>query len=112
MSFTIDSTENPTCSPDWSYSNGSICITITGGTDPSPNGAGWISLGGGVWCLNGLSVGTYKIDIDDIHNCSTNTDSKEVVLTRPPIIDAQITATVTEDCDNNAMIQTNYIFVT
>ena len=112
LSFTIDSTENPTCSPDWSYSNGSICITITGGTDPSPNGAGWISLGGGVWCLNGLSVGTYKIDIDDIHNCSTNTDSKEVVLTRPPIIDAQITATVTEDCDNNAMIQTNYIFVT
>ena len=112
LSFTIDSIENPTCSPDWSYSNGSICIRIIGGTDPSPIGAGWISLGGGVWCLNGLSIGTYKIDIDDINNCSTNTDIKEVVLTRPPIIDAQITATVTEDCDNNAMIQTNYIFVT
>jgi gliding motility-associated-like protein len=35
-----------------------------------------------------------------------------VVLTRPPVIEAQITSTVTEDCDNNTMIQTNYVFVT
>jgi len=111
LSFTIDSIENPTCSPDWSYSNGSICITITGGTNPSPIGSGWTSLGGGVWCLNGLSAGTYKIDVDDVNNCSTNTDIKEVVLTRPPVINAQITSTVTEDCDNNAMIQTNYLFI-
>ncbi|NVJ89398.1 MAG: gliding motility-associated C-terminal domain-containing protein, partial [Flavobacteriaceae bacterium] len=111
LSFTIDSIENPTCSPDWSYSNGSICITITGGTNPSPIGSGWTSLGGGVWCLNGLSAGTYKVDVDDVNNCSTNTDIKEVVLTRPPVINAQITSTVTEDCDNNTMIQTNYLFI-
>jgi large repetitive protein len=112
LSFTIDSIENPTCSPDWSYSNGSICITISGGTNPFPIGNGWTSLGGGVWCLNGLSAGTHKIDVDDLNNCSTNTDSKVVVLTRPSIIDAQISSIVKEDCDNNAMIQTNYIFVT
>ena len=111
LSFTVDNIENPTCSQDWSYSNGSICITITGGTDPFPIGAGWTSLGGGVWCLNGLPAGVHKIDIDDINNCSTNIDSKEIVLTRPPIIDAYITSSLTEDCDNNAIIQTNYIFV-
>ena len=71
--YTIDSVIDPTCSPDWSYSNGSICITITGGTNPSPIGAGWTSLGGGVWCLENISAGTYTIDVDDANNCSTNT---------------------------------------
>ena len=110
--YTIDSVIDPTCSPDWSYSNGSICITITGGTNPFPIGAGWTSLGGGVWCLENISAGSYTIDVDDANNCSTNTDSTEVILTRPPVIEAQITSTVTEDCDNNTMIQTNYVFVT
>ena len=110
--YTIDSVIDPTCSPDWSYSNGSICITITGGTNPFPIGAGWTSLGGGVWCLENISAGSYTIDVDDANNCSTNTDITEVILTRPPVIEAQITSTVTEDCDNNTMIQTNYVFVT
>ena len=110
--YTIDVVENPTCSPDWSYSNGSICITITGGTNPFPIGAGWTSLGGGVWCLENISAGTYTIDVDDANNCSTNTNSNDVVLTRPPVIEAQITSTVIADCDNNTMIQTNYVFVT
>ena len=110
--YTIDSVVNPTCSPDWSYSNGSICITITGGTNPFPIGNGWTSLGGGVWCLNDISAGTYIIDVDDENNCSTNTNSTEVKLTRPPEIEAKITSTTTADCDNNNIIQTNYIFVT
>ena len=110
--YTIDSVENPTCSPDWSYSNGSICITITGGTNPSPIGVGWISLGGGVWCLENLSEGTYTVDVDDINNCSTNVNSTDVVITRPPAIDAHITTTVTAACETNTMTQTNYVFVT
>ena len=110
--YTIDSVENPTCSPDWSYSNGSICITITGGTNPSPIGAGWTSLGGGVWCLENISAGTYTIDVDDVHNCSTNVNSTDVVITRPPAIDAHITSTITAACETNTMTQTNYVFVT
>jgi len=109
--YTINNAENPTCSPDWSYSNGYICITISGGTNPFPIGTGWNSLGGGVWCLENISEGTYTIDVDDVNNCSTNSNSTDVILTRPPPIEAYITTTIEADCDINTMTQTNYVFV-
>ena len=33
----------PDCNtvPAWEFNNGSICITITGGTNPFPIGTGW-----------------------------------------------------------------------
>lgn len=111
MLYTIDSTTNPTCSPDWSYTNGSICITITGGTNPFPVGTGWTDYGNGSWCLENLSVGDFTIDVTDGNGCTSN-GATDITLTRPPVIDAYITSNINADCSNNTITQTNYVFVT
>ena len=110
LEYTIDSVIDPTCFPDRDYDNGSICISITGGTDPFPKGSGWTNLGGGSWCLENLSAGNYTIDVTDANDCSS-TGSLGIALTRPQGIDAYITSNVDADCDNNSIIQTNYVFV-
>ena len=53
----------PNCNsdPEWSFNNGSICISITGGSNPIPNGVNWIDNGNGNWCLTDLSDGTYQL---------------------------------------------------
>lgn len=109
--YTIDSTTNPTCSPDWSYTNGSICITITGGTNPFPTGNGWTDYGNGSWCLENLSAGNYTIDVTDDNSCTSN-GVTDITLTRPSAIDAYITSNINADCSTNTITQTNYVFVT
>ena len=109
--YTIDSTTNPNCSPDWSYTNGSICITITGGTNPFPTGTGWTDYGNGSWCLENLSAGDYTIDVADANGCSS-TGTTDITLTRPPAINAYITSNINADCSTNTITQTNYVFVT
>lgn len=110
LMYTIDTTTNPTCSPDWSYTNGSICITITGGTNPFPVGTGWTNYGNGLWCLENLSAGDYTIDVTDVNGCPSN-GATDITLTRPPVIDAYITSNINADCSTNTITQTNYVFV-
>ena len=103
----------PDCNtvPAWAFNNGSICITITGGTNPFPIGAGWVDNGGGQWCLSGLTEGTYPLDVTDINGCPLFVPVPDVILTRPPEITAFFTDTLAIDCATDTATQTNVIFV-
>ena len=104
---------DPDCNstPAWAFNNGSICITIIGGTNPFPVGAGWVDNGGGNWCLTGLSAGTYPIDVTDINGCPLFTIIPDVILTRPPQITAFFKDSLEIDCASDTATQTNFIFV-
>jgi gliding motility-associated-like protein len=112
LAFTIKSATNPNCFPNRLYNNGSICISITGGTNPFPVGPGWVRstniLTPNDWCLNGLSAGTYTIAIADVNNCPANT--RTVTLTRPTPITGFITSNLNVNCSIKNVSQTNYIF--
>ena len=110
LAFTIKSVSNPNCFPNRLYNNGSICITITGGTAPFPVGAGWVQSATipGEWCLSGLSAGSYTISIKDINNCPST--SQTVTLTRPLPLTAFATANVNVNCPIKEVSQTNYVF--
>ncbi|MGC6525646.1 MAG: PKD-like domain-containing protein, partial [Flavobacteriaceae bacterium] len=103
----------PDCNtvPAWEFNNGSICITITGGTNPFPIGTGWVDNGGGQWCLNNLSAGTYAIDVTDSNNCSLQNPFPDITLVRPPEITAVLTNTIDIDCDTDTATQINTIIV-
>ena len=103
----------PDCNttPAWEFDNGSICITITGGTNPFPVGTAWVDNGGGQWCLNNLSAVTYPIDVTDINNCSLQNPFPDITLVRPPEITAVITNTIDIDCDTDTATQINTIIV-
>ena len=103
----------PDCNtePTWEFNNGSICITITGGTNAFPVGPGWVDNGGGVWCLNDLTAGTYSIDATDENNCPIQNPVQDIVLVRPPEITVSFTETISIDCDTNTATQTNFIFI-
>tara|TARA_B110000037_G_scaffold208831_1_gene257370 strand:+ start:10940 stop:22621 length:11682 start_codon:yes stop_codon:yes gene_type:complete len=103
----------PDCNtvPAWAFNNGSICITITGGTNPFPIGAGWVDNGGGQWCLSGLTEGTYPLDVTDINGCPLFVPVPDVILTRPPEITTFFTDTLAIDCATDTATQTNVIFV-
>ena len=103
----------PDCNtvPAWEFNNGSICITITGGTNPFPIGTGWVDNGGGQWCLNNLSAGTYPIDVTDINNCLLQNSIPDITLVRPPEITAVLTNTTDIDCDTDTATQINTIIV-
>jgi len=92
------------------YNNGSICITITGGTAPFPVGAGWVQSATipSEWCLSGLSAGSYTISVTDINNCITA--SQTVTLTRPTPLTAFTTSNVNVNCPIKEVSQTNYVF--
>ena len=121
--FTIDEPEplnivnvevfQPNCDSDpaWQFNNGSICITLIGGTDPFPIGPGWVDNGGGRWCLDNLSEGTYSIDASDINNCTVQYPIQDIVMTIPTEITASFTDTTTIDCDTNTATQTTFISV-
>ena len=103
----------PDCNttPAWEFNNGSICVTITGGTNPFPIGTGWVDNGGGQWCLNNLSAGTYPIDVTDINNCTLQNPIPDITLVRPPEITAVLTDTLDIDCDTDTATQINTIIV-
>jgi gliding motility-associated-like protein len=109
LTFVINSVTNPTCNPDRSYSNGSICITISGGTNPSPIGTGWASLGSNKWCINNLSAGNYNVNVTDINNCPS-TGSQNVTLTRPPALTAIVNSDIKVNCIDKTVTQINYVF--
>ncbi|MDA9026837.1 PKD domain-containing protein, partial [Flavobacteriaceae bacterium] len=104
---------NPDCNtnPAWEFNNGSICITLIGGTDPFPIGSGWINNGNGQWCLESLSEGIYSIDATDINDCSLENIIPDITLTSPPEITVSFNDTLTIDCDTNTATQTNFIFI-
>ena len=112
LAFTFKSVTNPNCFPNRLYNNGSICITITGGTTPSPIGTGWVRstspLTPGDWCLSGLSAGTYSVAISDVNNCPST--SQSVTLTRPTPLTAFITSNINVNCPTKNVSQTNYVF--
>ena len=112
LAFTIRSTTNPNCLPNRLYNNGSICITITGGTTAFPVGSGWVrstnTLTPNDWCLSGLSAGTYPIAIRDLNNCPST--SQIVTLTRPTPLTAFVTSNVNVDCPTKNVSQTNIAF--
>jgi gliding motility-associated-like protein len=112
LAFTIKSATNPNCFPNRLYNNGSICISITGGTNPFPVGPGWVRSTNistpNDWCLNGLSAGTYTIAIADVNNCPANT--RTLTLTRPTPITGFITSNLNVNCPVKNVSQTNYIF--
>ena len=99
------------CNIPPAFENGSICITIIGGTNPFPLGSGWVDNGGGNWCLTGLSEGTYPIDVTDENGCPLSTIIPEIELTRPEEITAFFKETIDIDCTSNTAIQTNTIVV-
>ena len=103
----------PNCNtlPAWEFNNGSICITIIGGTNPFPIGAGWVDNGGGQWCLNNLSAGSYAIDVTDANSCSLQNPIPDITLVRPAEITAVLTNTVDIDCDTDTATQINTIIV-
>ena len=103
----------PNCDSDpaWQFNNGSICITLIGGTDPFPIGPGWVDNGGGRWCLDNLSEGIYSIDASDINNCTVQYPIQDIVMTIPTEITASFTDTTTIDCDTNTATQTTFISV-
>ena len=103
----------PDCNttPPWAFDNGSICITITGGTNPFPVGAGWVDNGGGQWCLTGLSAGTYPLDVTDANGCPLFVPEPDVIITRPPEITAFFTDSLDINCTTDTATQTNVIFV-
>ena len=99
------------CNIPPAFENGSICITIIGGTNPFPLGSGWVDNGGGNWCLTGLSEGTYPIDVTDENGCPLSTIIPEIELTRPEEVTAFFKETIDIDCASNTAIQTNTIVV-
>ena len=103
----------PDCNtvPSWEFNNGSICLTITGGTNPFPTGNGWIDNGAGQWCLLNLSEGTYPINITDDNGCLPIDLIPDVNLIRPPEITVSFNNTLTIDCDTDTATQTNFIFI-
>ena len=104
----------PDCNtlPAWEFNNGSICITITGGTNPFPTGTvGWVNNGGGQWCLNNLSAGSYSIDVTDINSCTLQNPIPDIILFRPPAISAVLTNTLDINCDTDTATQINTIIV-
>ena len=103
----------PDCNttPAWEFNNGSICITIEGGTNPFPIGTSWVNNGGGQWCLNNLSAGTYPIDVTDINNCPMQNPIPDITLVRPPEITAFFTDTLDINCDTNTATQINTIII-
>ena len=103
----------PDCNttPAWEFNNGSICITISGGTNPLPVGAGWQDNGGGQWCLNNLSAGSYTIELTDANGCSLQTPIPDITLVRPAEITAVLTNIIDIDCDTDTAIQINTIIV-
>ena len=103
----------PDCNtiPSWEFNNGSICVTITGGTNPFPLGSDWVNSGAGQWCLLNLSEGTYPINITDDNGCSPIDLIPDVNLIRPPEITVSFNNTLTVDCDTDTATQTNFIFV-
>ena len=112
LAFTIKSTTNPNCFPNRLYNNGSICISITGGTNPFPVGPGWVRstnlLTPNDWCLNGLIAGTYSIAVTDVNNCPAS--SRTITLTRPTPITGFITSNINVNCPIKNVSQTNYLF--
>jgi gliding motility-associated-like protein len=110
LTFSIKSVTNPNCYPIRLYNNGSICITITGGTAPFPVGSGWVQSATipSEWCLSGLSAGSYTISVTDINNCITA--SQTVTLTRPTPLTAFATSNVNVNCPIKEVSQTNYVF--
>jgi gliding motility-associated-like protein len=110
LAFTIKSANNPNCFPNRLYNNGSICITITGGTSPRPVGPGWVNTPAlsNDWCLTGLSPGTYTIAVEDVNNCPSTT--RTVTLTRPTPLTAFVTSNVNVDCPTKNVSQTNIAF--
>ena len=114
--------DDPNCasSPEWEFNNGSICITITGGTNPYPepsfdlNGSplNWVDNGGGEWCLNNLSLSPvdldweYPIVVTDDNGCLPAIPTVDVPLTRPSEISASFTYDPQIfDCPSNTVSQ-------
>jgi len=89
LSATFAST-NVTC---FQADNGTVNITVTGGT--SPYGFAWTGPGGfisGNEDISGLEPGIYSVTVTDANGCSVDyTD--EVTITEPPQIDVVETAT-------------------
>jgi gliding motility-associated-like protein len=109
LTYTIDAVQNPNCNPDRSYSNGSICITISGGTNPFPVGAGWTNIGGNKWCLYNLSAGNYPINVTDINSCAS-TGAQVITLTRPTPLQAFVNTNIQVNCATATVTQNNYVF--
>jgi gliding motility-associated-like protein len=103
----------PNCNtiPEWSFNNGSICISITGGSNPVPIGVNWIDSGNGNWCLTDLTDGIYPVVVVDENGCEPINEIQNVVLTSPPPITVDFNSSIDIDCDTNTITQTNFIFI-
>ena len=109
LSFLIDSFQNPNCDTDRTYANGSICISISGGTNPFPRGNGWVSIGANQWCLYNLSDGNYTISVTDSNNCPSF-EPQNVTLISPTPLQAFINTNIQVDCATGSVSQSNYVF--
>jgi large repetitive protein len=106
INFNIVSVNQPDCDDNWNFSNGSICISVTGDNNPVPVGNNWVSLGGGFWCLENLTAGDYNIAVTNDNNCAAVTIDT-VTLDAPPPLMATINTQIDSDCDNNTVRQIN-----
>ena len=103
----------PNCDTDpaWSFNNGSICISITGGNNPVPNGVNWVDNGNGNWCITDLSEGIYPVIVFDENGCEPINEIQNVILTTPTAITVDFNNSIDVDCETNTITQTNFIFI-
>ncbi len=90
----IDQITPPSCSEDGSASDGSINLVLTSGTAPFTFTINSVPVtpvdnGNGTFTFNGLSEGTYEIEITDVNDC--NSVCTEVVLPNQIIPDCSAT---------------------
>jgi gliding motility-associated-like protein len=103
----------PNCdtSPVWSFNNGSICVSITGGNNPVPNGVNWVDNGNGNWCLTNLTEGIYPVVVVDQNGCEPINQIQNIILTTPTPIIVDFNKSIDIDCDTNTITQTNFIYI-
>ncbi|MCC7302479.1 MAG: gliding motility-associated C-terminal domain-containing protein [Bacteroidia bacterium] len=87
---------NQTNIPCFGQNNGSINITVTGGTGPF--NYNWSPSGGTTTNATGLSAGTYTFTVTDANGC---TSSQTITITQPPQLTLNTTNTVPTACGQN-----------
>ncbi len=90
-----------TAATGFGLSNGSINITVNGGTPAY--GYSWNN-GATTQDINGLAAGTYTVTITDANSCTT---SSSYTITQPALLTTSITVLNTLDCfgDNNGSLR-------
>ncbi len=78
-------------------SDGSATVSVSGGA--SPYSYSWAPSGGNNATATGLSAGSYTVTITDDNGC---TDTANVIITEPAVLNATITASTNASCPGSS----------